>query len=593
LALILVINPRSGRLRAVHSLRAGSDLPKTKVIGIVYAVGIVGAVLIFGGSARAQSADARLAPFDAAVARVASLEANPHFRRDVLFGAAHNLVSMADRWTSIRPLLEQSIDAAAASSATRDAGFAGSLAVGKTISRVTLGASRYSGFTQSETSTAWCGASVAVGFNDTGSEIRTLLSTGSVSALGYSISTNKGTAFSYVGAPMASGDSNQTTMGEPSLACANSSTFYYASVWSDNARVRSGVAVAKSADGGKTFAPPTVVISKNAFAHILDHDWLAIDHVNPANLYVVYLDLDFSGTLCGFDDFAQPIPRYAVEMIGSSDAGSSWSAQPTVIEQVCANAADPNVSLAGPQAAVAPDGEVYVAWEAMGEHGGTLIAREIRVAKSSDSGATFSAPVVVAPVAITGNGADLQGSIRSSEFPSLAIGIGKTNNGFVYLSWSSAGFTVPDAISTIGSYGFADIMFSQSSNGGTSWSTPIRVNNNREGGSVPLSDQFKPAIATDKTGRIGVCFYDRRRDLNNFLIDRYCASSTNGGGTWRNTKITPTNFPSLVGQDVLVAPDYMGDYDTLVADSTGQSSGFLDSYSNNGGGNPNVMTNRF
>src|SRR6185437_209513 len=127
-----------------------------------------------------------------------------------------------------------------------------------------------------------------------------------------------------------------------------------------------------------------------------------------------------------------------VEMIGSSDAGSSWIAQPTVIEQVCANAADPNVSLAGPQAAVAPDGEVYVAWEAMGEHGGTLIAREIRVAKSSDSGATFSAPVVVAPVAITGNGADLQGSIRSSEFPSLAIGIGKTNNGFVYLSWSSA-----------------------------------------------------------------------------------------------------------------------------------------------------------
>ncbi len=560
---------------------------------MVSVLGVAGALMSFAGRAQAQSADARLAPFDAAAARVSTLEANPHFRRDVLFGAAHNQVSMADRWALIRPLLEHSIEAAEASVAPAPGDLAGALLVGRPISKVTLGASRYSGFTQSETASAWCGASVTVGFNDTGSEIRTILGTGSVSALGYSRSTNKGLAFSYVGAPMATADPSQATMGEPSLVCANSSTFYYASVWSDNARVRSGVAVAKSLDGGKTFGAPTVAIAKNAFAHILDHDWLAIDHANPANLYVVYLDLDFSGSLCGLDDFAQPIPRYAVELIASSNAGSTWSVQPTVIEQVCANAADPNVSLAGPQAAVAPDGEVYVAWEAMGEDGGSLIAREIRVAKSIDSGATFTAPVVVAPVVIIGDGADLQGSVRSGEFPSLAIGVGKTNRGFIYLSWSSAGFTVPDAISTIGSYGFADIMFSQSQSGGASWSTPIRVNNNPEGGSVALSDQFKPAIATDKTGRIGVCFYDRRRDPNNFLIDRYCAASTNGGRSWTNTKITPTNFASLIGQDVLVAPDYMGDYDTLAADSSGLSSGFIDSYSNNAVGNPNVMTNRF
>jgi len=75
---------------------------------------------------------------------------------------------------------------------------------------------------------------------------------------------------------------------------------------------------------------------------------------------------------------------------------------------------------------------------------------------------------------------------------------------------------------------------------------------------VPLSDQFQPSIGTDKTGKIGVCFYDRRRDLNNFLIDRYCASSKNGGTSWSNTKITPTNFASLVGQDELVAPDEPG-----------------------------------
>jgi len=307
---------------------------------------------------------------------------------------------------------------------------------------------------------------------------------------------------------------------------------------------------------------------------------------------VTYLDLDFSGSLCGADDFAQPIPRYAIELIASSDGGSTWSAQPTVVEQDCANAADPNLALAGPVVAIAPGGEVYVTWEAMGENGGSLSAREIRLAKSIDRGATFAAPVVVAPVAITGNGADLQGSVRSGEFPSLAIGTGKANRGFVYLTWSTASFTTPDTISTIASYGFADVVFSQSQNEGTSWSTPIRINNHPEGGSVPLSDQFKPAIATDKTGRIGICFYDRRRDPNNFLIDRFCAASTNGG-KWSNTKITAANFPSLVGQDMLVAPDYMGDYDTVAVDSIGQSAGFIDFYSSNAAGNPNVMTNRF
>jgi hypothetical protein len=524
-------------------------LAKEKIIRVVSILGIAGVVLIFGGGiVRAQSADGRLATFDAAAARVAALEANPHFRRDVLFGAARNLVAVADRWEAIRPQLEQSVDLAAASLSAVALDFTSTLARsgGKPISKISLGASRYSGFTQTETATAWCGASVAVGFNDTGSEIRTILGTGGVSALGYSISTNHGNAFSYVGAPMTTSNSNETTMGEPSLTCADSVNFYYASVWSDTTRVRSGIAVAKSVDGGHTFAPPAVAISKDGWKHILDHDWIAIDHANPANLYVVYLDLDFSGSLCSKDGSDQPIPRYAIELVASSNGGSSWSAPPTVVDEACANTANPNVSLAGPQAAVAPDGQVYVTWEAMGENGGSLIAREIRLAKSIDRGATFAAPVHVAPVVIIGNGADLQGSVRASEFPSLAIGTGKANTGFVYLTWSSAGFTTPDAISTIKSYGFADVMFSQSQSGGTSWSTPIRINNNPEGGSVPLSDQFKPSIATDKNGRIGICFYDRRRDPNNFLIDRYCAASTNGGGSWSNTKVTLANFSALV-----------------------------------------------
>jgi hypothetical protein len=410
--------------------------------------------------------------------------------------------------------------------------------------------------------------------------------------LGYSNSTNRGTAFTYVGSPPATASANQAILGEPSLVCADSDNIYYASIWSDSVQSRSGVTIAKSSDGGKTFSAPLVAVAKPPFSHFVDHDWLAIDHANPTNLYITYVDLDYSGSVCGFDQFAQAIPRYAVELVSSIDGGVSWSPQPTVIEEVCTNLANPNAALGGPQVAIGAAGEVYVAWEAMGEHGGSITAREIRIAKSIDRGGSFAGPVTVAPVKITGNGADLQGFVHANEFPSLAVGVGKANSGFLYLTWSSAGFTVPDAVSTIGSYGFSDVMFSESQSSGASWSTPVRVNNNPEGGPVPLSDQFKPAIGTDKTGRIGICFYDRRRDLNNFLIDRYCASSTNGV-SWKNSKVTATNFSSLIGQDVLVAPDYIGDYDTVVTDFTGKSPGFIDSYSSNAAGNPNIMTNRF
>jgi hypothetical protein len=142
-------------------------------------------------------------------------------------------------------------------------------------------------------------------------------------------------------------------------------------------------------------------------------------------------------------------------------------------------------------------------------------------------------------------------------------------------------------------YGFADILFSQSHNGGSTWSSPTRVNSNPEGGSNPYSDQFEPAIATDKTGRIGVCYYDRHRDPSNFLIDRTCSSSTNGGSSWSSKPYTKTNFPSVVGQDVLVAPDYFGEYDTVAVDRTNVATGFVDSFATSLGGNPNVTTNKF
>jgi hypothetical protein len=99
-----------------------------------------------------------------------------------------------------------------------------------------------------------------------------------------------------------------------------------------------------------------------------------------------------------------------------------------------------------------------------------------------------------------GDCADWQGLAHSNEHPSLAIGKG-TNSGKVYRSWADGDRQAPDTLTTTGFYNFTDVKFSQSADGGMTWSPSVRVNNNSQGGSVPPTDHFEPALATDLKGR--------------------------------------------------------------------------------------------
>jgi hypothetical protein len=74
-----------------------------------------------------------------------------------------------------------------------------------------------------------------------------------------------------------------------------------------------------------------------------------------------------------------------------------------------------------------------------------------------------------------------------------------------------------------------DIFFKRSTNGGTSWSGAIRINDDSPGNG---RDQFHPWISVDETGLISVIFLDRRNDPNNYLYDCYMTHSDDGGLNW-------------------------------------------------------------
>jgi len=523
-----------------------------------------------------------------------------------LSGGMINAFAVARHWEGLKAGLRQAGNGSSALHPPTIARTAGTNVTTPSL------ASRVLGFTQSETSTAWCGANAVVGYNDTGSVIETVgntLNGGGLSFVGYGQSTNANATspvFSDKGAlPATTGTglpspTGGLLIGDPVVTCTSASNFYFSNIgFSCQFSLLGGgilcgatlstVDVSASSDGGATFMPAMTAIAKDASSHLLDKDWMAVDPVNH-EFYVSYTDFDSSGTDPTCSDIFDM--RIAIEIVSSTD-GVSWGA-PVTVTQVCANAFDATAAAAvqGSQIAIGTDGSVYVAWEATGLGGAGPDVHEIDIAKGPIGAGSFGAPVKVTNVNCAGDCDDgiLQGSIRIAELPSLVAGKG-TQTGKLFMAWNDGDNPQADVGTATGTYNLTDVKLTSSSDGGVTWSAPVKVNN-----TTNLTDHFQPAAASDRSGRLAVCFYDRRNDANNFYIDRYCANSTNGGASFAaNTRETKKSFLSTVNQDLQLNPggNYMGDYDTLASDTMNTVNGFRGGYATNISGAPNVQENKF
>jgi hypothetical protein len=87
-----------------------------------------------------------------------------------------------------------------------------------------------------------------------------------------------------------------------------------------------------------------------------------------------------------------------------------------------------------------------------------------------------------------------------------------------------------------------------------------------------LNDQWQPALAVTPDGsHVGIFWYDRRLDPADNLIDRFGTIGTvscHSVSFAPNFRITDVSFPPAFGQDPIVDPTYMGDYDMAVADNS-------------------------
>jgi hypothetical protein len=269
-----------------------------------------------------------------------------------------------------------------------------------------------------------------------------------------------------------------------------------------------------------------------------DKEILAVDN-NPAspnygNLYLVWTDFGVAGS--------------PIRATRSTDGGVTWWAPVTVSTGGVVQGAWP---------AVAPNGDVFVAWLQYTDFQNGPIS--INVSRSTNGGLSYAAvtsPLVnaVSPRHATASAScgrpALNGNIRYLASPQIAVDASGVLH--VVYSYDSDGFNVGDVV---------NVYYRRSTNSGATWSTELRLNDD-----ATQRDQYFPSIqVTGSTVMAG--WYDRRLDASNLLQDYFKRVSTDGGVTWAPS-VRVSDVSSPVRFDPGTAGCYHGDYDQSVVTVT-------------------------
>ncbi len=325
-----------------------------------------------------------------------------------------------------------------------------------------------------------------------------------------------------------------------------------------------------------------------------DKNWIAVDNHTDVNggpnaprdgkVGTMYICWSFDGT--------GTVPLQQIVVMRSLDAGKTWGGLtpgdniPFPISQKTL------ISGIGCHIAIGPRGEVYATW-----YDNQLNA--LMQAKSNNRGRLWSLAVPIAGIAgvnepfagegfrnlsIPSTAVDSQGNVyvvvasRNGQgtpllgnLPALgrqikqgeisvaglqALTTTKKANNLAGVNYKAGG-------DGLGPLSGSDIVLFKSSNGGRSYSRPVRVNQDPGNGDA---DQFQPWLAVTPSGQVNVSYFDRRNDPANYYIDTWLSRSEDGGRTFTDSRVSQRNWDPAVNAPTSVSGKFIGDYQGLVAD---------------------------
>ena len=218
--------------------------------------------------------------------------------------------------------------------------------------------------------------------------------------------------------------------------------------------------------------------------HVEDKQWVAVNHIagNSFQDHVYAAWAVFNGQAT------------KVRIAVSRDRGVTFDKAVTISPP---SQVGPGVTYVYPEIDAA--GVLYVSVVSFPPNGGS---NTIYVARSTDDGRTFSAFVPVTTATVPPGEVYSNTRFRSGIVENFAAS--PTYAGHLYLTYEDW-----DAAASQ-----ADVKFTQSTDGGQHWSTPVVVNDNVDAPGVP-TDQFQPSVAAGPQGAVAIEFYDRRQACPN------------------------------------------------------------------------------
>ncbi len=331
---------------------------------------------------------------------------------------------------------------------------------------------------------------------------------------GWGWSTNGGIGWTFPGVL-----ERGTFRSDPVLAADAEGTFYYLGVlttpqWHSD--------LFKSTNGGVSWQ--FAGLSEGG-----DKEWMAIDTTagpGRGNIYQAW----------------SPSYNYANNVNAiftrSTDGGGSWLPATSI----------PNLPYWG-TLAVGPDGEVYV----VGWDGTKFWACRSTNAPNS----------TLTPVFDTVTNVNLGGA--------LVYGAAGVNpDGLLGQPWiavdHSSGPTrgnVYILCSVVGTVSATDVMFARSTDRGSTWSAPLRLNDDAPSASAY---HWLGTLSVAPNGRLDACWYDTRNDPTHAYSELYYARSEDGGVTWSANMAISEPFNHTIGYPM---QQKMGDYMGMVSLNAG------------------------
>jgi uncharacterized repeat protein (TIGR01451 family) len=307
-------------------------------------------------------------------------------------------------------------------------------------------------------------------------------------------------------------------------------------------RTPTGLDMLKKPAGGNWGLP--VVVDRTTYT---DKQWIMGDQdPQGTSAYAGYLYMSWTD-----------VATSRILLSRSTDGNVSWSSPPLILAAS---------SVQGSIPGVAPDGTVYVVFGRSIFAGATPAT--IEFVKSTDGGASFSPASVAANITAIpyflpdpfGNSVNFR---SPASLPAFAV---SPTNGNLYIAWADY------------RHGDADIYFSRSTDGGATWDSQVRLNDDPITNGV---DQFQPQVSVAPNGRVAVMWFDRRLPcpdlpwippahvgVYNGCIDTFMTRSTDDGQTWApNIRASAQTWDWTLNLPWTGYSGFIGDYQGIASNN--------------------------